>query len=163
MVVVLKYGNFKKLNLFKELVLINKIRFILYFLYKLYLGFFSKFWYEFELIGFQYFLKKSSKRSHVEIDIGYSFNLMLKFSKTFKLRKKKKRIFIFDLDFFIIKRVETLLMNLHVFPYYKVKGFIYKEQKMRRGGYFNIKFLKPKKQKILETFFLTAKYRQRFF
>lgn len=163
MVVVLKYGNFKKLNLFKELVLINKIRFILYFLYKLYLGFFSKFWYEFELIGFQYFLKRSSKRSHVEIDIGYSFNLMLKFNKTFKLKKKKKRIFIFDFDFFLIKKIETLLMNLHIFPYYKIKGFIYKEQKFRRGGYFLSKFLGSKKQKILENFFLTAKYRQRFF
>lgn len=133
------------------------------YIYRLYLGFISRFWYEFELIGFQYFLKRSSKRSHVEIDIGYSFNLMLKFNKTFKIKKKKKKIFIFDLDFFLVKKIEMLFMNLHKFPYYKVKGFVHKEKKMRRGGFFLIKAFSPKKQKILENFFLTAKYRQRFF
>jgi hypothetical protein len=119
-------------------------------------------WKEFEFIGYQYSIKNIARKFFFEIDLGFTFKCLLRRLPILRLRKKKRRFLVYSFDKYYLNSVVKYIEEIHKFPIFKVKGFVF-PLKRKKLYYFRESKIPPRRQKILMTFFLTAKYRARFF
>lgn len=126
------------------------------------LGYLTKWWKDFEFIGYQFSMRRFRRFLFFEIDLGFTFKILFKYLHGLFFRKKKRRFLFYNIDKFYLNDIINFIEFIHSFPIYKVKGFVF-TLKRKKLSYFSESFPVPRKKKILETFFLTAKYKARFF
>jgi ribosomal protein L6P/L9E len=156
--------RYKTFNMISNIVLVKQKKIKLWLLNfdDVITGLQTTFWKEFELIGYQYSIKNIKKKAFLEIDLGFSFNTLLKLHPAIYLRKKKRRYVLYSYEKNTLNLFVNFLNKLHIFPLFKVKGFIFQNPR-KRLNYFSYNKPIAKRNEILEAFFLTTKFRTRFF
>jgi ribosomal protein L6P/L9E len=111
-------------------------------LFKLLAGVLNGWFFSFNIFGrgFSFRLKNKNNELFLKLKIGYSHFVYFKLNKEIlvKISKKRNKLFLFSLNFWLLYNVAYKLRNLRSLHIYKIQGILFNNEKIT---------LKPGKKK----------------
>lgn len=111
-------------------------------LFKLLAGVLNGWFFSFNIFGrgFSFRLKNNNTDLFLKLKIGYSHFVYFKLNKEIlvKISKKRNKLFLFSLNFWLLYNVAYKLRNLRSLHTYKIQGILFSNEKIK---------LKPGKKK----------------